>query len=83
MKSIQYTIRGVPGALDDRVREEAQRYETSVNATLLGALARGLGANEEPAESHDMDDLASTWVEDGAFDEAVAAFESVDEALWR
>jgi hypothetical protein len=30
-----------------------------------------------------MDDLANTWVEDDAFDDAVAAFRSIDEALWR
>ena len=83
MESKQYTVRGVPRQLDDRVREEARRYETSVNATLLEALARGLEGHEEPAESHDLDDLAGTWIEDDAFDEAIAAFQSVDEALWR
>jgi hypothetical protein len=79
----QYTVRGVSPALADRVREEARRYDASVNATLLDALARGLGAGAEPAECHDLDDLAGTWIEDAAFDEAVAAFQSVDEALWR
>jgi hypothetical protein len=83
MKSTQYTVRGVSSNLDDRVREEARRYDVSVNAMLLDALARGLGASAEPTECNDMDDLAGTWVEDDAFDEAVAAFQSVDEALWR
>ena len=83
MKSKQYTVRGVTRHLDDRVREEARRYGSSVNATLLDALARGVGAGAEPAECGDMDDLAGTWVEDDAFDEAVAAFQSIDEALWR
>jgi hypothetical protein len=83
MKSTQYTVRGVSRNLDDRVREEARRYDVSVNAMLLDALARGLGAGAEPVENNDMDDLAGTWIEDDAFDEAVAAFQSVDEALWR
>jgi hypothetical protein len=83
MKSTQYTVRGVSHTLDDRVREEARRYGSSVNATLLDALARGLGAGAEPAERGDMDDLAGTWVEDDAFDDAIAVFQSVDEALWR
>ena len=83
MKPKQYTVRSVPRALDDRVREEARRYGASVNATLLEALARGLGAHEEPVEHRDLDDLAGTWVEDPAFDEAVAAFRTIDEALWR
>lgn len=30
-----------------------------------------------------MDDLANTWIEDDAFDEAVAAFRSIDDALWQ
>jgi hypothetical protein len=83
MKASQHTIRGVPRALDDRVREEARQYGTSVNAALLAALSRGLGAQDEPVEHHDMDDLAGTWVEDEAFHDAVAAFRSVDRKLWR
>ena len=31
----------------------------------------------------DLDDLVGTWVEDDAFDDAVAAFRSVNAALWR
>jgi hypothetical protein len=83
MAKTQYTIRGVSRALDDRVREEARQYGTSVNAALLDALSRGLGTQGEPIECHDMDDLAGTWAEDEEFDQAVAAFRSVDEALWR
>ncbi|HUT76425.1 MAG TPA: hypothetical protein VM285_02000 [Polyangia bacterium] len=83
MKSRQYTIRGIPAKLDGMVREQAQRYDKSLNAALVDALARGLGAGEEPVVSHDMDDLAGTWVEDEEFDLALAAFESVDEGLWR
>lgn len=83
MKRNQYTVRGVPRALDDRVREEAKQYGVSVNAALLDALSRGLGAGGEPVENHDMDDLAGTWAEDEAFDEAVASFQSVDKRLWR
>ena len=83
MKSKQYTVRGVSRSIDDRVREEARRYDVSVNAMLLDALTRGLGAGAEPAEYSDMDDLAGTWAEDEAFDQAVAAFRSIDETLWR
>jgi hypothetical protein len=60
MKSRQYTIRGVSEKLDSLFREQAQKYGTSLNALLLDALSRGLGA-----------------------DQAVAAFETVDENLWR
>jgi hypothetical protein len=83
MKSTQYTIRGVSEKLDSMVRERAQKYETSLNSFLLDALARGLGADGEQAVCHDMDDLAGTWIEDEEFERAVAAFEMVDEDLWR
>jgi hypothetical protein len=83
MKSMQYTIRGVPEKLDGLLRERAQKYESSLNSLLLDALARGLGADGETVVSHDMDDLAGTWIEDEEFDRAVAAFEMVDEDLWR
>ncbi len=83
MKSIQYTIRSVSEKLDDRVREEAQKYGTSLNTMLLEALARGLGVDENQPISNDMDDLAGTWIEDEEFDKAIEAFEVVDEDLWK
>ncbi len=69
--------------MDNVVREKAERYRTSLNALLLDALAKGLGTGEEPVLFHDMDDLAGTWVEDEAFDDAIASFGVVDEDLWK
>ncbi len=83
MKSRQYTIRGVSDRLDRLVREQTEQYGKSMNALLLEALARGFGASEEPAMSHDLDELAGTWVEDSEFDRAIAAFDVVDEDLWK
>ena len=37
----------------------------------------------ELAVFHDLDSLAGSWVEDKAFDQAVGAFEQVDEDLWK
>ena len=83
MKSKQYTIRGVPERLDNMVREQAGKYHKSLNALLLEALAKGMGATQEQLTCDDMDDLAGTWVEDDAFDQAIAAFDVVDEDLWK
>jgi hypothetical protein len=83
MKSRQYTIRGISEKIDDMVREQAQKYEKSLNSLLVDALARGLGAGDEPALCHDMDDLIGTWIDDEQFNRAIAAFETVDEDLWR
>ncbi len=81
MKRKQYTIRGVTEKLDNTVRERAQQYGKSINTLLLETLEKGLGA--DALDCDDLDDLAGTWVEDEAFDEAVAAFETVDEDLWK
>lgn len=83
MKSTQYTVRGVPEKLDTVAREQAQKYHKSLNALLVEALAKGLGVTQDPVTHNDMDDLAGTWVEDDAFDDAIAAFDVVDENLWK
>lgn len=82
MKRNQYTLRNIPENVDSKVREEAQKYHRSINSLLLEALERGLGL-DTPLEHHDMDDLVGTWVEDEEFDQAIAAFDSVDEELWK
>lgn len=82
MKKMQYTIRGITEKMDSMVREQSQKYDTSLNSFLLETLTRGLGAGDDLTLSHDMDDLAGTWVEDDEFDRALAAFEIVDEDLW-
>jgi hypothetical protein len=80
---MQYTIRNIPEKLDSIVREQSRKYQKSMNALLLEALAKGLGTAEEQITIHDMDELAGTWVEDEAFDEAIASFETVDGELWK
>ncbi|MBN2716434.1 MAG: hypothetical protein JXX14_11305 [Deltaproteobacteria bacterium] len=83
MRTKQYTIRGVSETLDGVAREQAEKYRTSLNSLLLEALAKGLGAGEEPVIFHDMDDLAGTWVEDDDFDKGIKSFESIDQDLWK
>jgi hypothetical protein len=83
MKSMQYTIRGISDRVDSVAREQAARYHRSLNGVLVDALEKGLGAGTENELFHDMDDLAGTWVDDTGFDEAVEAFNAVDENLWK
>jgi len=78
----QYTIRGIPDRTDRRLREAAAQYGTSLNATAVDALARGLGLEDEGVEYHDLDDLAGTWEKDPEFDKAVADMDRVDEGMW-
>ncbi len=83
MESRQYTIRGVPPAIDQAVRRRARQEGKSLNAVAMEALARGLELDAKVVEHRDLDELIGTWQEDPAFDAAIADFERVDEEVWR
>ncbi len=67
--AIQYTIRGVPAELDERLREEARRSGTSVNRLVLDTL-RAIKMPSADERHTDLD-----WFLDSAGD---AAAEDVD-----
>lgn len=79
----QYTIRNVSERLDQRLRESAAQYGTSLNEAALAALSHGAGLEGNPVMHHDLDDLAGTWVSDEEFDKAIAQMDSVDAGLWK
>jgi hypothetical protein len=83
MKTMQYTIRGIPARFDAVVRQEAKVSHQSMNVILLQALARGLNLGTEPIRFNDLDDLAGSWVKDPEFDRAMADMDKVDEAMWQ
>jgi len=39
--------------------------------------------NDKPARKRDLSFIIGTWQEDPAFDEAIAAQDTIDEELWR
>jgi plasmid stability protein len=80
---IQYTIRSVPKAVDDALRQRARENGKSLNETALEALRRGLDVEAQPVRHHDFDDLIGTWVEDPAYAEAREFHERIDEEMWR
>ena len=82
-KHVQYTIRNIPERVDQRLREQSAAYGTSLNDVAVKALSQAVGIADEPVVHHDLDDLIGSWVEDAAFDEAVASMDQVDEDLWR
>ena len=79
----QYTIRNIPDALDQELRERARRRGTSLNEAAICALKRGLGITEDTVEYNDLDDLVGTWKTDEAFDRALADQDSIEPDLWR
>jgi len=54
-----------------------------MNAAAVQALARGLGLTEQRVEYHDLDEFIGTWVQDDAFDKAVADMDRVDPEMWK
>jgi plasmid stability protein len=82
------SIRGVDEETARLLKEAAQKAGSSVNAQVLEFVRQGLGLEEargRRGRHRDLDHLAGTWSEADVrdFEAATAAFEEVDEELWR
>lgn len=80
---MQYTIRGIPQAIDHALRARARADRTSLNEAAVAALAEGAGVTGAPRKRRDLGDIAGTWKADKALEAALAAQDRVDEDLWR
>lgn len=80
---MQYTLRNVPPFLDRALRRLSRQTGASLNDVLLEALAKGAGVAAERTPQRNLADLAGTWEEDTAFDNALQEQDTVDESLWR
>jgi plasmid stability protein len=81
------TLRGLDELLSKALKESAVKEGMSVNAFVLRTLKNALkvGKKRRHTEYHDLDTLAGTWSEQDAleFEKNTAAFEVVDETLWK
>ena len=80
------SVRGVDDKALRRLKQAASRRGVSLNryiADLLNGDSGGKGA--KPADHADLDSLAGTWsaAEAREFQRATAAFDRVDEDLWK
>ena len=80
---MQYTIRGIPAAIDNALRARARAAGKSLNQAAVAALAEGAGVTSGPRKRRDLGDIAGTWKADKALTSALAAQDRVDEDLWR
>lgn len=80
---MQYTIRGIPPALDAALRERARLAGQSLNEAALQALIVGTGLSGERKKRRDLSDLVGTWKPDPEFEAAIAEQDRVDEDLWK
>ena len=79
---MQYTVRGIPSALDIALRERARAAGKSLNDAVIEALAEGIGLIGAPRKRRNLGDIAGNWKADKAFEAAIAAQDQVDEDLW-
>lgn len=80
---MQYTIRNVPGNLDEALRKVARERGKSLNEVAVEALAKGAGVSGERSRQRDVGDIAGTWRKDPAFDSALADQDTIDDEMWR
>lgn len=80
---MQYTIRGIPAALDQALRARARAAGKSLNEAAVDALAEGAGAAGARRKRRDLGDIAGTWRAEKAVESALADQDRVDEDLWR
>lgn len=80
---MQYTIRGIPPAVDDALRTRAREAGTSLNEAVVNALAEGAGVSGAPHRRRNLGDVAGTWRADKALEAALAAQDRLDKDLWR
>lgn len=80
---MQYTIRGIPAAVDNALRERARAAGKSLNEAAVDALAEGSGMAGSRRKRRDLADIAGTWKADKAVEAALADQDQMDEDLWR
>jgi hypothetical protein len=80
---MQYTIRGIPGPVDEAIRRRARTERRSLNEVAIEALAEGIGLGREPVVRRDLSDVAGTWKADASIEAALQAQDTVDEDIWK
>lgn len=80
---MQYTIRGIPEAVDSALRQRARASGKSLNEAAVEALAEGAGMGGAPRRRRDLRGIAGTWKPDKAVERALADQDTVDQDLWR
>ncbi len=80
---MQYTIRKLPARLDKLIRRRAKEEGKSLNTVAVEALMQAFGLRGSAQAYRDVSDLAGTWVDDAAVEEALEAQRVVDDEMWR
>ena len=81
--SMEYSVRGVPPEVDRALRARAKEQGASLNEVTLEVLAEGIGLGRGPVARRDLTGITGTWFREAAVEQALAAQDEVDEALWK
>lgn len=79
---VQYTIRGVPGDVDQALRKKAHQRKISLNRLLVEELTAVTGTSPERTY-RSLKTLAGRWKRDPEFDRILQEQRQIDESLWR
>jgi hypothetical protein len=80
---MQYTIRGVPEAVDAALRERAKRDDRSLNETAVTALAEGVGLSGLTRRRRDVSPLIRHWKRDRVLEREIEQQDRIDPDMWR
>ena len=80
---MQYTIRGIPPAVDGALRGRARAAGKSLNEAVVDALSEGAGMGGARRKRRDLGDIAGSWTAEKAGEAALADQDRVDLDLWR
>lgn len=79
----QYTVRGIPPAVDRALRKRAHRNRRSLNATIIEVLAEWTSSSTGSRDDHSVfDELFGADTLDDGFDDAVKSLSQPDPTLW-
>jgi hypothetical protein len=80
---MQYTIRGIPAALDEALRERARTSGKSLNEAAVDALTAGTGLTGYKSRRRSLSDIAGTWKTEKAVEAALVDQDVIDKDMWR
>ena len=78
------TVRNVPRRLAQALDRERRRRDRSLNQTVIDALSRGLGIEDDGPRRNGLGRLAGTWTDADVreFDDSMTAFDRVNPEMW-
>jgi hypothetical protein len=84
-QNIQYTIRDIPEATNNRLREVAAEWDISLNQAVVDTLQRGLGSNGERVSYRRLRHLVSApkELDRKAWNKTLAEMDQVHPDDWK